>query len=103
PLSTLLYLYEGNTPGVESGDNATLLLGDEGEPQPDLYLRLLPEYGGQTTTTPDDYIVGGPEAILEIAHSSLAIDLHQKKDDYARFGVKEYLVVCLRERRIRWF
>ena len=62
-----------------------------------------PTIGGQTTTTSDDYIVGGPELITEIAHSSLAIDLHQKKDDYARFGVKEYLVVCLRERRIRWF
>src|SRR5262245_44455807 len=44
PLSALLYLYEGHTPGVESGDNATILLGEEAEPQPDLYLRILPEF-----------------------------------------------------------
>src|SRR5947209_20513191 len=46
-LVTLLGIYEGHTPGVEMGNNATLLLGDEGEPQPDVHLRILPESGGQ--------------------------------------------------------
>jgi Uma2 family endonuclease len=103
PLGTLFYTYEGNTPGVESGDNTTILLGDEGEPQPDLFLRILLEYGGQSRTSPDDYVVGAPELLTEIAHSSRAIDLHAKKDDYARYGVLEYLVLCLRERQLRWF
>src|SRR5207302_559487 len=48
PLGAVLFLYEGSTPGVESGDNATVMLGEEGEPQPDLLLRILPEYGGQS-------------------------------------------------------
>src|SRR5437588_12933187 len=42
-LGTLFSMYEGVTPGVEAGDNATILLGEDGEPQPDLYLRILPE------------------------------------------------------------
>ncbi len=103
PLSTLLFTYEGHTPGVESGDNVTVLLGDEGEPQPDLYLRILPEYGGQSQTTVNDYVSGPPELLAEIALSSRSIDLHAKRDDYSRYGVLEYLVVCLRERQLRWF
>jgi Uma2 family endonuclease len=103
PLGTLLFAYEGNTPGVESGDNTTILLGEEGEPQPDLYLRILPEFGGQSWTTKMDYVAGAPELLAEIAHSSRAIDLHAKQEDYARYGVLEYLVVCLREKQLRWF
>jgi Uma2 family endonuclease len=103
PLSALFFHYESNTPGVECGDNATILMGEEGEPQPDLYLRILPEYGGQSRTTADDYVEGPPELVAEIAHSSRAIDLYEKKDDYGRYGVREYLVLCLQEDEIRWF
>jgi hypothetical protein len=38
PLGTVFFVYQGNTPGVECGDITTILLGEEGEPQPDLYL-----------------------------------------------------------------
>ncbi len=103
PLGTVFFAYEGHTPGVECGDNTTILLGEEGEPQPDLYLRILREFGGQSWTTKKDYVAGAPELLAEIAHSSRAIDLHAKRDDYARYGVVEYLVVCLRERELRWF
>jgi Uma2 family endonuclease len=102
-LGALFVAYAARTPGIEVGDNATVLLGEDAEPQPDLYLRLLPESGGQSRTSDDDYVVGAPEVIAEIAHSSRAIDLHAKKDDYARYGVHEYLVVTLRESRLRWF
>ena len=103
PLGTLLTLYEGMTPGVEAGDNTTLLLGDDSEPQPDLYLRVLPEYGGQSETTENDYVAGPPELVAEVAHSSRAIDLHSKLDDYARYGVLEYLVFDLQESKLYWF
>jgi Uma2 family endonuclease len=103
PLGTLFFTYEGRTPGVESGDNATIMLDDEGEPQPDLFLRVLPEFGGQSSTSEDEYIQGAPELLAEIAHSSRAIDLHGKRDDYERNGVLEYLVLCLQERQLRWF
>jgi Uma2 family endonuclease len=99
----LLTLYEGRTPGTEAADNTTVLLGDEGEPQPDLFLRILPEFGGQSKTTRKDYVKGAPELVLEIAHSSRAIDLHLKRHDYERYDVLEYLVLCLQERQIRWF
>jgi Uma2 family endonuclease len=87
PLGTLFFTYELNTPGIESGDNTTILLGEEGVPQPDLYLRILPEYGGQSRTTATDYVDGAPELVAEIAYSSRAIDLHAKRDDYTRYGV----------------
>ncbi len=102
-LSFVLSLYEQGTPGLEVLDNATLILGAESEPQPDLALRILPEWGGQSTTNAEDYVVGAPELAAEIAHSSEAIDLHAKKDDYRRAGVREYIVLCLRERELYWF
>jgi hypothetical protein len=102
-LSSALVAYQGHTPGVEVGDNTTVLLGDESEPQPDLYLRILPEFGGQSKTTDDDYVRGAPELVAEMAHSSRAIDLHAKRRDYARYGVREYLVLTLDDRRLRWF
>jgi Uma2 family endonuclease len=101
-LSGLLFVYQGSTPGVELGDNTTVLLGDEGEPQPDLLLRVLPEYGGQSTTSPDDYVEGPPELVAEIAHSSRSIDLNAIRDDYTRYGVLEYLVVNLADHRLHW-
>jgi hypothetical protein len=103
PLASVFFAYESRTKGVESGDNATVLLGDESEPQPDLYLRILPDCGGQSNTTSDNYIDGAPELLAEIAHSSQAIDLHAKREDYRRYGVLEYLVLSLREGALRWF
>jgi len=103
PLGSLFFAYEGHTPGVESGDNTTILLGEFAEPQPDLYLRILPEFGGQSRTTADDFVEGAAELLSEIAHSSRSMDLHSKQEDYRRYGVLEYLVICLRERRLRWF
>ena len=101
-LGSLFFTYQSATPGVECAANATVILGDEGEPQPDAFLRIRPEFGGQSRTE-DDYVVGSTELMAEIAVSSRSIDLHAKKDDYARYGVLEYLVLCLRERRLHWF
>ncbi len=103
PLATLFGIYQLKTPGVEAGDNTTILLGEEAEPQPDLFLRILPEYGGQSRTTRDEYVAGAPELLAEIAHSSRALDLHAKREDYRRHGVLEYVVFCVRERQLRWF
>jgi hypothetical protein len=101
---SLFAIYEVNTPGVESGNNTTILLGEEGEPQPDIFLRILPEFGGQSRTTRDGvYVEGAPELIAEVAHTSRAIDLHAKRRDYTRYGVREYLVLSVRDRRMFWF
>lgn len=102
-LSLVLTLYEGGTPGVEVADNATVILGEESEPQPDLLLRTLTEYGGRSGVTEDEYVEGPPEQVAEIAHSSRAIDMNQKREDYEQAGVLEYLVLCLEERELYWF
>jgi Uma2 family endonuclease len=103
PLGTLFFLYEAQTAGVECCDNTTVILGDESEPQPDLYLRILSEFGGQSRTSTDDYVEGAPELIAEVADSSREVDLNTKRKDYARHGVKEYLVVNVRDNRLHWF
>lgn len=41
--------------------------------------------------------------MAEIAYSSRAIDLHLKKERYALAGVAEYIVVCLKPKRLYWF
>ena len=102
-LSLAFTLYEAGTPGVETLDSATTILGEESEPQPDLSLRILPEYGGQSRETAEQYIEGPPELVAEVAHSSEALDLHLKRTDYERAGVREYLVVLIAQRQLRWF
>lgn len=103
PLGSLLFAYESNTPGTESSDNTTVILSDDSEPQPDLFLRILPEFGGKSITTATGYVKGPPELIIEIAHSSKAIDLHAKRDDYRKNHVVEYLVACVKDRQLHTF
>jgi hypothetical protein len=88
---------------VECGIDATTILGEESEPQPDLHLRILSECGGRSRVNEDEYIVGPPELLAEVAHSSLAIDMNQKRQDYERAGVGEYIVLCVEERELHWF
>ncbi len=102
-MSMLLGIYFGKTSGTEAGDNATLLLGVDCEPQPDLYLRILPEYGGQSQTTDDDYVLGAPELIFEIALSSRSLDLHAKRADYQKYGVREYVVLIPLDQDVVWW
>lgn len=102
-LMTWLGVYEAETPGVQAYDNATTIMHEDSEPQPDGCLLITPECGGQTIFTADDYLQGAPELICEIASSSESIDLHAKKHDYERAGVKEYIVVALRQQRVVWF
>jgi Uma2 family endonuclease len=46
---------------------------------------------------------GAPQLIVEIAASSAAYDLHEKKEAYRRNGVREYLVWRVLDRTIDWF
>ncbi len=41
-------LYRRATPGVQALHGATAILGEESEPQPDLGLRIMAEYGGRS-------------------------------------------------------
>jgi Uma2 family endonuclease len=102
-VSGWLFHYKRFTPGVRSPNDATVILDQWGEPQPDCQLRIPAELGGQTHLDENGYITGAPELVVEIARSSRSYDLKQKKADYERAGVAEYLVVELDPNRIHWF
>ena len=102
-LAAWLGVYASETPGVECADNSTVRLDLDNEPQPDLILMKLPAKGGQARISEDDYIEGAPELAVEIAGSSRAYDLHQKKGAYRRNAVREYLVWITGEERVIWW
>jgi Uma2 family endonuclease len=98
-----LFSYEAMTPGVALGVEPTVRLDLDNEPQPDAVLIIIPEAGGQTRISEDDYIEGPPELVVEIAASSVAIDLHGKKQAYRRNGVREYIVWQVLDQELSWF
>ena len=101
-LVTWLGVYEAQTSGVQSADNATVRLDWDNEPQPDAFLRILPACGGQTGDA-DGYVTQGPEWAGEIAASSASYDLHDKKEAYRRNGIREYVVWRVEDRAVDWF
>jgi Uma2 family endonuclease len=102
-LAGWLWSYEGATPGVETYDSTTAILGPDSEPQPDLCLLVAPAKGGQMHVNEEGYLEGPPELVAEVASSTESYDLHSKKNDYEEAGVREYIVVALRPGRVYWF
>ncbi|MBI2767171.1 MAG: Uma2 family endonuclease [Chloroflexi bacterium] len=82
---------------VEATQEASVLLDGQNEPIPDAML-----YRVDSARIDDDYFIGAPELIVEIANSSVAKDLHQKKRAYERNGVAEYIVWRVRDEAIDW-
>jgi Uma2 family endonuclease len=102
-LAGWIVVYAANTPGVEAGDNGSIRLDLDNEPQPDGYLLILPDRGGQAKITEDDYVEGAPELVSEVAASSVSYDLHNKLHVYRRNGVREYIVWRVQDHEIDWF
>ncbi|NEU76569.1 Uma2 family endonuclease [Hassallia byssoidea VB512170] len=102
-LITWLGVYQVSTPGVELGDNVTVRLDLDNEPQPDVVLLIDERSGGQARISDDDYVEGAPELVVEVAASSAANDLHDKKKVYRRNGVQEYIVWQILENKLNWF
>jgi hypothetical protein len=73
----------------------------ESAPQPDLYLWILPEYGGQSGIQ-GKYHTGAPEVAAEICLTSAAYDLGVKKTLYQKARVREYIAFLVEEQEIRW-
>ena len=96
-------VYVASTPGVDFGDNATIRLDMDNEPQPDVLLRIDEQLGGQSRVSHDDYIEGGPELVVEVAASSASYDVHDKLRVYRRNQVQEYLVWRVYEQRFDWW
>ena len=99
-IMTWLGVYQAFTPKVAIGDNPTVRLDLDNAPQPDAVLLI---DGGQASISSDDYVEGAPELVVEVAASSAAYDLYDKKRAYRRSGVKEYLVWRVYENEFDWF
>jgi Uma2 family endonuclease len=95
--------YAEVTPGTDYLLNNTQILGPDSEPEPDVCLFIAPEYGGQVFVDEDEYLNGSPELIVEVSWSTESIDLHRKKLDYEKAGVREYVVLALRMQQVFWF
>ncbi len=102
-LMTWLGNYTVATPGVALGDAPTVRLDLDNEPQPDAVLLIESQSGGRSRVSEDDYIEGTPELLVEIAASSAAIDLGDKKRAYRRNGIPEYIVWQVFDRKVDWF
>ena len=98
-----LYTYCVATPGVESYDNVSVQIDANNEVQPDALLRLDPALGGRSRVTPDQYLAGAVELIVEVSGSSAPRDLGQKLEVYRRSGVQEYIVWQIYEDQLTWF
>lgn len=98
-----LHIYKSATPGIDTGDNATVRLDLDNEAQPDAILFIEPEHGGQVRISDDDYIENAPELVVEIASSSASYDLDPKLKVYRRNGVQEYIVWRVLDGELDWF
>ena len=92
--------YAGFTPGCQGGLNATWLMLEDA-PQPDCFLRILPEYGGQSGVE-RGLGKGAPELAAEVSQSSASYDLGPKLRLYRAAGVQEYIMVLLAESKVIW-
>jgi Uma2 family endonuclease len=92
--------WEEHADECEALDNATLFLDTDNEVQPDAALRRL---SGQSRLTSTGYIEGAPELVVEVAASSVSIDLHDKLNAYRRNGVREYIVWRVLDQALDWF
>jgi Uma2 family endonuclease len=93
--------YSLRTPGVRVGDNGTIFLGDDSKPQPDNFLWIDESAGGRVRGE-GGFLVGAPELVVEVSSTSKARDRVQKRADYERAGVLEYIVFALDPDEIFW-
>jgi Uma2 family endonuclease len=101
-LQWLFGVYTVQTPGVDFCGGTTVRLDDKNEPQPDVALLILPEFGGQVEIV-DGYLEGAPELLAEVAGSTVSIDLFEKLTAYQRNGVREYFVWRTEDEAFDWF
>ena len=102
-LLTWLGVYQTYTRGVFAGDNGSLRLDMENEPQADAALIIDPASGGQVQLSADDFIVGAPELVAEVSSSTASIDMNRKLRVYRRNQVREYLVWRVLDLVVDWF
>src|SRR5437762_11295725 len=102
-ITYLLKRYTQATPGVSCGSNTSVRLDGKNEYQPDALLRIESRHRAGSKVAPDGLLDGRPEFVAEIAVSSAAYDLHEKKAVYQRCLVPEYFVWQVMDSQIHWF
>ncbi|ABW27402.1 Uma2 family endonuclease [Acaryochloris marina] len=102
-LMTWLGFYKAMTSGVRMGDNPTVRLDLDNEPQPDAVLLIDTLAGGQCQLSEDGYLEGAPELVAEVAASTAAYDSYDKKVAYRRNGVQEYIIWQVLDQKLDWF
>jgi len=102
-LGAWLCVYAASAAGVEAGDNGSIRLDLDNEPQPDAYLFIDSQRDGQAKISADDYVEGAPEMVAEVAASSVSYDLGKKLHVYRRNGVRDYIVWRVQDAAIDWF
>lgn len=94
--------FAASATSAEVHAEATVILDDQNEVQPDALVRVAGS-SGTSDVSRDGYITGPPELIVEVALSSASYDMHVKRDVYARSGVQEYIVWRVADGAIDWW
>lgn len=94
--------YAVATEGLEFFSDSSVHLGELDLPQPDGILRIKDRFGGTSQLLKGE-LHGAPELVVEIAASSAAYDLFEKKQSYQENAIQEYLVWVVHEDRFVWF
>lgn len=100
-IRTWVGLYRFKHAEVRAGSDATLILDEENEVEPDAFL-FRPGEGGPWIDE-HHYLNGAPQLVVEVAASSLSYDLGAKMRIYLKHGVREYLVWRVEQGAIDWF
>jgi Uma2 family endonuclease len=95
--------YQLATPFLHCSVEGTIRLDDANQPQPDIFLLIESDHGGQTTISEDHYVEGAPELIVEISVSTKSFDLKEKFEVYRKSGAREYIVWRVLDKAIDWF
>ena len=102
-IQTWLGTYNVATPAVKHATNSTTRLGPDDVPQPDGLLRIAAEYGGQSRVDAKGYLDGAPELVVEVAASSVSLDVREKLASYRRAVVREYIVRRTEDEAVDWW
>jgi Uma2 family endonuclease len=102
-LDRLLGHYAASAPCLAAAVNASVRLDGINEYQPDVILWIESGTMARTRIGSKGLLEGRPELVVEIALSSRAYDLHEKKAVYQRNQIPEYLVWEVMDGRLHWF
>ncbi len=97
-----LFGYKLATPDLRLADNTSVRLDFDNEVQPDAVLFRDTGHGGRCQISPEGFIEGSPDLVVEVSSSSVSFDMNTKLRVYRRNGVQEYLVLLAQEERAVW-